>query len=61
MDLSRPEITYVLLVIPTLFALTIIGQGIGKMRREESDGPVALGFGVFILILIGAAYFLYIR
>lgn len=61
MDLSRPEISYVLLVIPTLFALTVVGQGIGKMAKQEADGPVAMGLGIILLGLIGVAYWLFIR
>jgi hypothetical protein len=61
MDLSSPAITYALLIIPTFFALTVILQGISKVVKEEADGPVAVGVGVFLLILIAAAYFLFIR
>ncbi len=61
MDLNRPEISYVLLVIPTLFALAVMGQGISKINKSEPEGPVALGLGIFLLILIVAAYFLFIR
>lgn len=58
---SGPGMTYVLLVIPTLFAVAVLGQGIYKMKNQEEDGKVAVGFGVFFLVLIIAAYFLFIR
>lgn len=61
MDLTSPAITYALLIIPVFFALTVIFQGISKMAKGERDGSVALGFGVFLLVLITAAYFLFIR
>jgi len=61
MDLSSPAITYALLIIPTFFALTVIFQGVSKMAKGERDGSVAFGFGIFLLILIAAAYFLFIR
>jgi len=61
MDVSSPAITYALLVIPTLFALAVLGQGISKVIKEEKDGPVAIGVGVFLLILIVVAYFMFIQ
>jgi len=60
MDLSRPEISYVLMVIPTFFAVALIAQGISKLSKSESDGPVALGFGIVLLGLIVGAYFFFI-
>ncbi|HLD25192.1 MAG TPA: hypothetical protein VJB96_04730 [Patescibacteria group bacterium] len=61
MDFSEQAITYALLIIPTLFAFTVIGQGLSKLVREEKDGPVALGVGVFLLLLIGITYWTFIR
>ncbi len=50
-----------MLIIPTFFALTVLGQGFTKLAKAEKDAPVALGFGLFLLVLIAAAYFLFIR
>lgn len=61
MDSSNAAIIYVLLVIPTLFALTVLGQGIVKFAKQKEDGPVALGFGVILVGLIAAAYWWFIR
>ena len=61
MDLSGPGLSYLLLVIPTLFALTVVGQGIVKTAKQEPDGPVALGFGALCIALVASAYFFFIR
>ena len=61
MNLSGPGITYLLMVIPTLFALVVVGQGIYKISKEESDGGIVLSFGVIFLIVVVAAYFLFIK
>lgn len=61
MDASTQAIIYTLLVIPTFFALTVMIQGIVKLIKGEKDGAMATGFGVFLLVLITAAYFLFIR
>lgn len=61
MDITSPEIHYALLIIPMLFALAVLGQGVMKVINHEPDGKVALGFGLVLLGLIGAAYFFFIR
>ncbi|MEK7533669.1 MAG: hypothetical protein AAB542_04505 [Patescibacteria group bacterium] len=61
MDLSSPAITYSLLIIPTFFALTVMGQGMSKIIKEEKDGPVAVGLGICLLVLIAGAYWFFIR
>ncbi len=61
MDVSSQVIIYSLLGIPTLFALTVVMQGVFKLAKGDKDGGVATGFGVFLLLLIVASYFLFIR
>ena len=61
MNFNSPAISYVFLIIPAFFALTVVGQGLSKMIAGKEDGGVALGFGIFLLILIGAAYWMFIR
>ena len=61
MNLSGPGITYLLMVIPTLFALIVVGQGVYKISKEESDGGLILTFGIIFLLVVIAAYFFFIR
>lgn len=61
MDFSGPGITYLLLVIPTLFALVVVGQGVYKISREEEDGKMIAAFGLILLVVILAAYFFFIK
>ncbi len=61
MNFSGPGLTYILLVIPTIFSLAVVAQGVYKLTKHEADGKIALGFGIFFLVLIAAAYFLFIR
>lgn len=61
MDLSGPGVTYAFLIIPSLFAVVVLIQGFEKLSQGKNEGYVALGFGVFFLILIAAAYFFFIR
>lgn len=61
MDFSGAGITYLLLIIPTLFALAVVGQGMYKVSREENDGKVILGFGITFLVVIALTYIFFIR
>lgn len=61
MDFTNQAVLYAMMVIPTFFALVVVGQGAVKMSKSEPDGPIALGFGIFLLVLIGVAYFMFIR
>lgn len=61
MDFTSPAVTYSMLIIPIFFALTVVGQGISKIIKDEKDGPMAVGLGVCLLILIGGAYWFFIR
>jgi hypothetical protein len=61
MNLSSPGVTYAFMLIPSMFALVVVIQGIDKITHNKPDGYVALGFGIVFCILIAAAYFLFIR
>lgn len=61
MDYSGAGITYVLLIIPTLFAVAVVGQGAVKVSRDEKDGKLILGLGVGFLVLIILTYFFFIK
>lgn len=52
---------YAFLIIPSFFAVVVLLQGVEKLTHNNSEGYVAIGFGIFFLILIAAAYFLFIR
>lgn len=60
MQLSDPAIFYLALVLPGLFALTLVVEGVNKILRDE-PGWVALCFGLFFLLLIIGAYFFILR
>ncbi len=61
MNLSGPGITYVFLIIPTLFAIAVVVQGFMKIGKKEADGPIIAAVGFGFLGLIIAAYFFFIR
>ena len=59
--MSDSGIIYAFLIIPLLFALVVLLQGIEKLTHNNKEGYIALGFGMLFLILIAAAYVVFIR
>ncbi len=56
--MKGPGVSYILLVIPTLLALTVLVQGINKLRRKDKGGATILGFGIaFVLLVVGVYFF----
>ena len=52
-----PQFLYMILVLPSLFGLTLVGDGLNKMVHEEGGGAISIVFG---LIFIGVVIFAYI-
>jgi len=61
MDFNKQGIVYAFMIIPLMFAVTVLMQGLDKISKKDPEGKVAVGFGIFFFILIGTAYFLFIK
>lgn len=59
--MSGPAINYILLVIPAVFSVVVIAQGLYKISREEKDGPTIFIFGAIFLTLVFATYWFFIK
>ena len=57
MKSTDPQFLYMILVLPSLFGLTLVGEGLNKVIHEESGGIVSIIFG---LIFIGIVIFAFI-
>lgn len=54
---TDPQFLYMILVLPSLFGLTLVGDGLNKIMHEESGGIISILFGV---IFIGVVIFAYV-
>ena len=55
---TDPQFLYMILVLPTLFGLTLVGEGLNKVVHHEWHGIISLIFGVaFIGVVIFAFVF----
>lgn len=57
MSTTDPQFLYMILVLPSLFGLTLVGDGLNKIMHEENGGVLSIVFG---LIFIGVVVFAYL-
>jgi len=58
MPIQSPEFIYIILVLPSLFSLTLIAEGVHKVLKNESGWfSIALGC-IFMAVLIFGYFFL---
>jgi hypothetical protein len=57
MTSADPQFLYMILVVPSLFGLTLLGEGISKIIHEERNGIISVIFG---FIFLGAVLFAYL-
>jgi hypothetical protein len=56
MTTSDPQFLYMILVLPSIFGLTLIGDGFNKMVKEEGGGIISIIFGVIFIAVVVFAY-----
>lgn len=55
---TDPQFFYMILVLPTLFGLTLVGDGLTKIFHEENGGWLSFVFGlIFIGVVVFAFFF----
>jgi len=45
-----------ILVLPSLFGLTLIGEGLNKVFHEEWTGVISILFGIAFILVVVFAY-----
>lgn len=59
MSTTDPQFLYMILVLPSLFGLTLLGEGINKIAHEEWGGVVSVLFGFMFLGAVAFAFFFF--
>ncbi len=54
-----PQFLYMILVLPSLFGLTLMGEGIYKCSREEWGGLISIFFGILFVSIVVIAYLIF--
>ena len=58
MTSTDPQFLYMVLVLPTFFGLTLVGEGLNKVLKDERMGWASIVFGViFVAVVCFIFYF----
>ena len=55
-DFSDPQLLYMVLIIPSLFGFTLIGEGLHKLVKSYLGGWLSLIFGSLFIVVVILAY-----
>lgn len=56
---TDPQFLYMILILPTLFGLTLVGEGISKLIHEDNGGWISIVFGVVFIAVVVSAFFVF--
>jgi len=56
MTTTDPQFLYMILVLPSLFGLTLLGEGLNKVIHEEWSGIISIVFGVIFIGMVVFAH-----
>lgn len=59
MSTTDPQFLYMILVLPSLFGLTLVGDGLNKVMHDESSGFISIVFGLVFIVIVIFAYFFF--
>ncbi|HJX45670.1 MAG TPA: hypothetical protein VJ399_00675 [Patescibacteria group bacterium] len=59
MSTTDPQFLYMILVLPSLFGLTLVGDGLNKVIHEEYSGIISIVFGFLFIAAVIFAYFFF--
>jgi len=48
-----------ILILPTLFGLTLVGEGLNKILRDEKTGWTSVVFGILFIVVVVFAYWFF--
>ncbi len=57
MPVNDPQFLFMILALPSLFGLTLIGEGVHKITTEDNSGFINILFGVVFIVIVVLAYF----
>lgn len=56
MSTNDPQFLYMILTLPSLFGLTLIGEGVSRLFHEEPAGVVSIILGFAFIVIVVFAY-----
>jgi hypothetical protein len=59
MSTTDPQFIYMILILPSLFGLTLVGEGISKLIHEDHGGWISIVFGLLFMMVVVFTYFFF--
>lgn len=56
MSPNDPQFLYLILVLPALFGVVLLAEGISKMTKKENTGLISIIGGIVFLLLVVLGY-----
>jgi hypothetical protein len=57
MNYTNPTFLLMIFILPSLFGLTLIGEGVNKIMNYDNHGWITISVGSLFVIIIIIAYF----
>jgi len=61
MSLDDPQFYYIFLILPFLFGVALIGEGIYKISKQEWNGLINIVLGVVCMGFVIVVYYMFSR
>jgi len=58
MKADDPQLIYMVLVLPCLFGLTLVGEGVYKLTQERQIGWFNIAMGIVFILVVVVAFFM---
>lgn len=59
MTLTNPQFLYMILILPSIFGLALVGEGVNKLVHQEWSGMVSIVSGVAFIGIVIVAYLVF--
>jgi hypothetical protein len=59
MSPNDPQFLYMVLILPSLFGLTLVGEGVYKLTQERGVGWFNILMGTGFIVVVVAAFFMF--
>ena len=56
MSPSDPQFMYMVLILPSMFGLTMVGEGVSKVMRSQGSGWISIAMGILFIAVVVVAY-----
>lgn len=59
MLISDPKFLYLILILPAVFGITLIGEGLNKLLHQDTSGIISFLFGGIFIAIVVLSYFFF--